>query len=328
MMLRRLCAFCMLALWSLVPGTGGAFAQSNFAVGTLPGGDAAVPILVREAIVPPARYRVIFVPGSGCAGMEPVADRYFSGLIHAEVLVLHKPGVNLMAGPAPKDCSPEFVRWDALSRWTTAARIALQADAPSHSRLPQILVGASEGAEILPSLAAEVRNLRALVMISSSGLDPQDAGELQARQLGAGTAWRDLGAAVVSAEHDDNILQGRTLKYWRDLWFWPVATTLLKGSLPVIQVWGSADALVPASAYAKFAELAAGHIATPTSTGHICIHRLDGADHGLQSPERDGVQWLWAQLERWGRAPDSSPCAVRNDRGWVSWHSVKQSLAN
>jgi len=307
MMLRTLCAFGLLAL-----GTSGAFAQTDFAVDALPGGDAAVPILFREALVPPARYRVIFVPGSGCAGMQPIADRYFRGLIHAEVLVLHKPGVNLTAGPAPKDCTPEFVRWDALSRWSIAARTALQADTPLHSRLPQILVGASEGAEILPSLAAVVGNLRALVMISASGLDPREAGELQARRLGAETAWRGLGAAVASSDSDDSIHQGRTLRYWRDLWPWRVTTPLLESALPVIQAWGSADALVPASAYAQFAELAAGHGATSASAGHICIHRLDGADHGLQSPDRDGVQWLWAQLERWARMPDGSPCAVAN----------------
>jgi hypothetical protein len=309
MMLRTLCVFGLSALWPLVLGTGGAFAQTGFSVGALPGGDAAVPILFREAIVPPARYRVIFVPGSGCAGMEPIADRYFRGLIHAEVLVLHKPGVDLMAGPAPKDCTPEFVRWDALSRWTTAARTALEADTPPHSRLPQILVGASEGAEILPSLAAVVSNLHALVIISASGLDPREAGELQARRLGAGVAWRDLGVAVASDESDDSIFQGRTLRYWRDLWSWRVTNPLLRSALPVIQVWGSADALVPASAYAQFAKLASEHDATSAPVDHICIHRLDGADHGLQSPDRDGVQWLWAQLERWARAPDGSPCA-------------------
>lgn len=310
MMLRTFCAFGLLALWLLVPGTRSAFAQSNFSVGELPGGDVAVPILFRAAIAPPARYRVIFVPGSGCAGMQPIADRYFRGLIHAEVLVLHKPGINLMAGPAPTDCAPEFVRWDALSRWTSAARNALQADALPHSRLPQILVGASEGAEILPTLAAVIGNLHALVLISASGLDPREAGEMQARRLEAGTVWRDLGAAVASNEFDDSIHQGRTLRYWRDLWTWRVTSPLLKGSLPVIQVWGSADASVPMAAYAQFAKLAAEHDTTSASDVHICIHRLEGADHGLQSPGRDGVQWLWAQLERWARAPDGSPCAV------------------
>lgn len=290
------------------------FAQTAFTVASLPGGEALVPVLFREALVAPARYRVVFIPGSGCAGMQSIADRYFRGLLHAQVLVLHKPGVDLTAGAAPKGCTAEFVRWDALSRWSAAAQIALHADSTpgSSSVLPQILVGASEGAEILPSLAAHVANLHAQVMISSSGLNPRETLQLQARRLGADAALREINVAVTSEEHDDTVYQGRTLKYWRDLWSWRVTTPLLAGNVPVMQVWGDADALVPASAYMKFAELAAVNEINTGSAGHTCIKRLSGADHGLQSPDRDGVQWLWAQLERWSRMPAGSPCAVIN----------------
>lgn len=308
-MLRASYMFGLLALWPLL-GTSSAFAQPNFTSGALPGGEVVIPILYREAIFPPARYRVIFVPGSGCAGLAPIADRYFRGLIHAEVLILHKPGADLMAGPAPKDCASEFVQWDALSRWATAARIALQADTHLHSRLPQILVGASEGAEILPSLTEVVNNLHAIVMISSSGLDPREAGYLQARRIGAEAAWRDLGAMVASTEPDNRVHQGRTLRYWRDLWSWHLTKPLLKSKFPIIQVWGSEDASVPSSAYVQFSELATRLNSSPTLAEHICIYRLEGADHGLQSPDHDGLQWLWSQLERWARVPDGSPCTM------------------
>lgn len=304
-MLRMLRAF---GIWALLSASE-VFAQTGFTIAQLPGGEAAVPVLYREALVPPTRYRVIFITGSGCAGMQSIADRYFRGLLHAQVLVLHKPGVDLMARAAP--CAPEFVRWDALSRWATAARVALQAD--SSSGLPQILVGASEGAEILPLLAGHVGNLQALVMISSSGLNPRETLELQARRLGADTTWRDISIAVASGEHDDTVYQGRTLKYWRDLWTWDVTTSLLTGAVPVMQIWGGADALVPASAYERFAELAAVNDINTGTTVHVCIRRLRGADHGLQTPDRDGVQWLWAQLEHWARTPDLSPCAVMAD---------------
>ena len=50
--------------------------------------------------------------------------------------------------------------------------------------LPQLLVGISEGAELLPALAPEVPQLAGLVLIGSSGLDPQETGALQARRLG------------------------------------------------------------------------------------------------------------------------------------------------
>lgn len=303
-------AFCLSALWLVLGGANVVFAQTNFAFGELSGSGIALPVLFREAVAQPARYRVIFIPGSGCAGMKPISDHYFRGLLHADVLVLHKPGIDLMAGPAPKNCTSEFVRWDALSRWSVAARIALQNDSLSHSHLPQILVGASEGAEILPSLSGVVANLRAIVIISSSGLNPRDTAELQALRLGAKPAWQDLGAAVASSAHDDSIFHSRTLKYWRDLWSWSVSTPLLASALPVIQVWGSEDDLIPVAAYERFENLAgeAGAI----SSGHVCIRRLEGADHGLQSSKLDGVQWLWAQLERWARNPGDSPCTVFN----------------
>ena len=61
---------------------------------TLPGAHsgATLTALKRPALAPPARYRVVVIPGSGCTGWGPVAPRYFAGLLHAELLVLHKPG--------------------------------------------------------------------------------------------------------------------------------------------------------------------------------------------------------------------------------------------
>lgn len=303
-------AYCCLVLWLVLSSISGALAQTGFVISELPGGESTAPVLYREALVPPTRYRVIFVPGSGCAGMMPISDRYFRGLLHAEVLVLNKPGVDLMAWPAPKECTPEFVRWDALGHWATVARTVLKNNSSSHSQLPQILIGASEGAEIIPALIEVVPNLHALVLISSSGLDPRETGELQARRLDSESTWRDIGIAVSSSQHDDIVYQGRTLRYWRHLWSWKVATPLLATTVPVMQVWGDADALVPESAYKRFSELAAARDENAARTNQVCFHRLEGADHGLQSSSSDGVQWLWAQLERWARTPGESPCST------------------
>lgn len=298
--------------WILIYFSGWAYAQTNFVVGALPVGEVEIPILFRSAIAPPARYRVIFIPGSDCAGMQPIADRYFRGLLHAEVLVLHKPGIDLLSGPSPKSCSNEFIQWDTLSRWAVAARIAMLSDLSSRAPMPQVLVGASEGAEILPLLASGINNLGALVLISSSGLDPREAAEMQAYRLGEGTAWRELSERVASTERNESLHQGRTLRYWRDMWSWSVTAALLWGNVPVMQVWGSADESIPEGAYLKFEALAAKRIALNGLTGQLCIHRIAGADHGLQSPKRDGLQWLWAQLERWAHAPSTSPCALTN----------------
>lgn len=281
----------------------------------LPGTQGQSLLALRRAPrVAPLRYRAIVIPGSGCAGMGPWAERYFAGLLHAQVLVLHKPGVDPYSRTAPGDCSGEFVRTDALSTWRDHARAALRADAAQRlpelrAQLPQLLIGISEGAELLPTLAPEVPGLAGVVLIGASGLDPLQAGTLQAQQLGraATVQWQALGTAQASGRPDDQVQQGRSLRYWRDLWHWPVQEPLLAGPWPLLQVWGQEDALVPASAYARFAGHARYRVA------RYCARALAGADHGLQRSAAqggdDGVQQVWAWLERWARAPHQDLCA-------------------
>lgn len=308
----------------------------EFRVQRLPGAHGQVlSVLIRSERVAPLRYRVIAIPGSGCAGMGPWAERYFAGLLHAQVLVLHKPGVDPYSRTASGDCSAEFVRTDALSTWRDHARAALRADAVQRagesldavlSQLPQLLIGISEGAELLPALAPEVPALAGLVLIGASGLDPLEAGTLQAQRLGASALvqWQALGAvrpgALPGSETGSEVQQGRSLRYWRDLWHWPLQEALLAGPWPVLQVWGENDALVPASAYARFAARA------PSRVAPYCPRPLAGADHGLQRPAgpggqaaHDGVQQVWGWLENWGRAPLQGLCAGAGAvKGWVS----------
>ena len=238
--------------------------------------------LQRSERVPPLRYRVIVVPGSGCAGLGSFADRYFAGLLHAQVLVLHKPGVSPGDRTAPADCPHGFVSRDRHSTWLAQARAALRADAQQRQgqpALPQLLVGISEGAELLPALAPEVPQLAGLVLIGSSGLDPQEAGALQARRLGAEGDWAALAQIVAGAPPDGVVVQGRSLGYWRDLWHWPLTLPLLQGPWPLLQVWGERDELVPAAAYRQFARVAQGR------TAPYCMRSLAGANHGLQTPD-------------------------------------------
>src|SRR6218665_1259086 len=91
---------------------------SAFRLHPLPGADGAVlQALLRSERAAPLRYRVIVLPGSGCAGLGAFAGRYFAGLLHAQVLVLHKPGVAPQARTAAADCAPDLVRQDRLSVW-------------------------------------------------------------------------------------------------------------------------------------------------------------------------------------------------------------------
>lgn len=273
---------------------------AGFVGQALPLHDAGDSLLAlrREALDGPARYRVVVLPGSGCSGLRALADRMFAGLRSAHVLLLHKPGVQPDAGAAPLRCPPGFVERDDLGQWLRDAGAALRAHealAPPRLReLPLLLLGISEGAELLPFLADALPQSRALIMLGGSGLDPVDAGALQAEALGEGPAWQALAQAQASARPDEEIVDGRTLRYWRSLWRWRSAQALLQSPLPLVQVWGERDAAVPAAAYLRFAErarLAKGEA--------FCSRQLAGADHGLQRPGFDGLQRLWAGLERW-----------------------------
>ena len=287
---------------------------AEWSLDTLPGAQPGVSLTVlkRAALAAPARYRVVVVPGSGCSGWRPVAPRYFAGLLHAELLVLHKPGVDIDASLSP-DCSPEFVAQDSLSSWRDHAQAALQAhfsqprtSSPNTAQLPLLLVGISEGAELLPALAEQVPALAGVVMISAPGLDPREAGELQAWRRGRWLDWQALQDAQASGEPDEQLLAGRTLGYWRDFWRWSLAKPLLDAPWPLLRAWGDVDAFVAVAAYQRFGQQAQSRRAP------FCDLRLLGADHGLQSAlagQRDGLQWLWAQLEAWARQPAPGLCA-------------------
>ncbi|WP_084690529.1 alpha/beta hydrolase [Comamonas granuli] len=290
---------------------GGAALAPPWALQALPGSEAGTRLwaLERAARVPPLRYRVLVIPGSGCAGLAPLAERYFAGLLHAEVLVLHKRGVHPLDRTPPDQCPARFVQADALSTWRADARAALQAWAARPGRadaVPTVLVGISEGGELLPHLAPQVPRLAGLVLLSASGLDPRDAAHLQAQRQGAQAAWQALEQAQDGPQPDTAVVQGRSLRYWRALWHWRVAQPLIDGPWPLWQVWGDADALVPPTAYERFAAQA------QSRTAPFCSHRLPQADHGLQSPQGDGVQWLWARLEQWARQPAQGWCAPRS----------------
>ena len=172
--------------------------------------------------------------------------------------------------------------------------------------VPSLLVGISEGAELLPVLAHEVPRLAGLVLLSASGLDPREAAALQAQRLNALADWAALNRLQASPVPDSTVVQGRSLRYWRDLWHWRLAEPLLNSPWPLLQVWGEADALIPSEAYQAFALRAEGR------TAPYCPRSLPGTDHGLQTSTGDGVQLLWAWLEQWAREPAQGLCAPLN----------------
>jgi hypothetical protein len=283
----------LLGLWCPVEHV---VAASAFHPQPLLAGTKKIIALERASLLEPERYRVIVIPGSGCTGLAPIADRYFAGLTHARVLVLHKPGVNPAWWPAPRSCPYRFVATDSLESWRDAASVALSEYLQKHpSDLPLVLVGISEGAELLPHLATKIPGVSALVIIGSSGLDPAAVAALQAQRLGQLPTWQSVVDLARGSRAGTQIVQGRTLRYWREMLAWRMEDLLANVSLPLMQLWGGHDASVPVAAYEQ------GSARLRARAAPYCGTAFEAADHGLQEPGHDHLQWAWARLENWSR---------------------------
>ena len=261
-------------------------------------GQYGLTVLVRDALSGVATYGVIVLPGSGCAGFGPIADRYFHSLRKAKVAVLQKPLVDPSAWPAPAVCAQPFIQWDNLRDWTLAATHVANQIATLHmGQLPIVLVGISEGGEIALQVARQVPGVSALVLISSPGLDPTNLAEMVAEDAGASASWRRLLHLAAGSAAEDRVVAGRSLLYWRVLLQWRVMDALASSDLPLLQAWGGRDASIPQRAFAKFA--AARSALSPES---YCTLTWPAADHGLQDGAVDHIQDVWHHVELWQRS--------------------------
>lgn len=262
--------------------------------------------VTRGPVVPGAAlYRVYVIPGSGCRGMAPIMGAYFAGLRQAEVVVLHKRHVDVARWPGPVACGADFIEHDRLDTWSREARAFLRwhmTDHPPAPRQPVVLVGISEGAELLPSLQEALPALSQVVLIGSTGLDPLDALRLQAqRQSAPDFVQRMLIQTQDEGLPDSTRLAGRTLGYWRSLAAWSLAEPLLHMPRPVWMGFGEADEQVPLAGLARFVALAQAR--------ELCVAVFAGADHGLQAPGHDALQTLWGWVEAAVLAgPGDPPC--------------------
>ena len=232
------------------------------------------------------RFRVYVLPGSGCNGLAPIARRYFRGLRSGEVVVLHKPhvDVNRWMGTNPR-CSPEFFRYDRLDRWAADASAFVRWHLDRYPPRPEqrvALLGISEGAELLPMVASDQPRMDLLAMVGGTGLDPLEALTLQADRQGAPNFVSDLMRRAADAKQvDDRLWAGQSLGYWRALIKWQFSHDLLNSRYAVWMAFGSEDAALPLEGLKRFQ-------ARANAQGRsLCVALFQGADHGLQRSGSD-----------------------------------------
>ncbi|WP_269532923.1 alpha/beta hydrolase [Chitinimonas sp. BJYL2] len=281
-----------LAIWLLLAAAQGCANAQPFSLVRIDTVNGEMALLQRGATVAPLRYRAIVLPGSGCAGLAPIAERYFAGLLHGEVWVLHKPGVDAAQWPAPDPCSPDFIASDAPLNNLAAYESAIRQQVPAASDLPLVLIGISEGAELVPALSQRLGGAALWVMLGNAAQDPAEVGERQAVRLGQTAAWQRLRTAAASQRPDSQIIEGRTLAYWRQLFAMRLTDTVQASTIPLLLAYGEQDALIPADVYANT------RARLPQRPTPSCVLAQPDADHGLQTPVSDGVQQVWARVEQ------------------------------
>lgn len=235
--------------------------------------------------------RVYVVPGSGCAGIATLLPHYFSSLPTREVVVLHKRHTHAADWPAPRPCPVAFTLADHLPTWRQAWQQFLDEDLTHRPVRHEhtVLVGISEGAELLPALQLQGQAPGLRVLLASPGLDPWQALQLHLAQENDPRFLHELQTAMARpVDTDDPVAQpwvgGRTTAYWRAMSTWSVGTMLQHGTGRALVLMGTRDARQSPDALKAFNRQ---HLRPG-----VCSVLIDGADHGLQV---NGQQWpmLW-----------------------------------
>lgn len=245
----------------------------------------------------PATF-VFVIGGSDCVSMGGMLPHYFDGLEGApggmRIFLLQKRFVG-----AP-DCGRRFIDMDHPSRWAEdhAEFMMTQLSIARMNRQPPskiLLVGISEGAEVVPVLARQFSNVTHAALLANGGMNPYDAFRLQAAKYGFTDAAREIDIICNdSPESFYKVIAGRSCRYWSELRSLRHADNLLQLDIPLFIAMGEADRMVPIESawYIRYRFAAA---AKP----NLEMLAIPGADHGFQKEDGSALPQVWQALEQW-----------------------------
>lgn len=249
------------------------------------------------------RFLVAVIGGSDCRSMAGWLPAYLDGLDgkagETRVVFLQKRFVPHAASGAGA-CSEAFTRHDHASRWIEdhASVIRhLREQAPGR-RL--VLLGISEGAEVVPLLARRLGGVAGVALLASGAMDPLEAYRLQAARFGLPTAAITDAAAGRHRPPDPDApvesLGGRSWRYWSEIGSLAPTENLLALGVPVIAAMGTGDDQVPPESLdrlrERFARVDPGRLLTLAfpRAGHDLVDRPEG---------RSRLPDFWRAFDAW-----------------------------
>lgn len=247
--------------------------------------------------IQPATF-VFVVSGSDCISMQGLLPQYFDGLEGApggmRIFILHKRFIGT------SDCGSRFIEVDHPSRWLddqTEFILAQLSIARMNLQLPSkvLVLGISEGAEVVPLLARRIGAITHIALLGNGGMNPYDAFRLQAAQYGFTDAVREID--TICNDTPDSfrkVVADRSCRYWSELRSLKHTDNLLQLDIPLFVAMGEVDRMVPIESawyiHDRFA--AAGK-------SNLHVLAIPNADHGFRKQYGSALPQVWRTLEKW-----------------------------
>lgn len=244
------------------------------------------------------------VAGAGCGSMGRYLPQYFtgwegeSGLTRIHVLLKR----HIRAEDSGDVCSEAFIRADHLSQWRADQLAFIQAQLRQFKQQGMqprrvILLGISEGAELVPLLARDLPQITHLALLANAGNSAIPtyralAGIYPHMQQG----WDALSRALASspADPEQARIHGRSWRYWSEIAGIDQTRNLLAARLPVFAGIGEADTLIPPGAASALRKAF-----SDAGRSDLQLRMYPAADHGLRSPDKNYLPDFMWQLDQW-----------------------------
>lgn len=260
---------------------------------------------IAKSLVVAARRREswIFVfGGSGCIAMGPILPDYFRGLEGESgplrVFVLHKRFVGAFTESTP--CSDDFVRWDHPRQWLADYQEFVESLLAHGDPGRVVLVGISEGGEVVPLLARRISRVTHVVLLGNPGADSLESYRALGEKHGIGEVDRVLRALREPPPLDPDSpkarVAGRSWRYWSELAELKTRESILELALPIMIGMGGADVLMPVELVQQTRDAHAKR-----GRGPLTLAVFPDADHGLfdASRGRNRLPDFWHQVDLW-----------------------------
>lgn len=244
------------------------------------------------------------VPGSDCASMAQYLPQYFRGLEGesgaVRIFILHKRFIQESSWNGVWGCSRAFIDVDYPSRWVADQTefITTQLQAAQSTRAQPkrvVLVGISEGGEIVPLLARSLPAVTHVALLSNGGMNPMDVYRMQAQRHGFAAAGDFDGTDLATArEGMQQYISGRRPRYWLELQQITHSDNLLALSIPLLIAMGENDQSVPIESAWYIRDQFALR-----GKSNLTLLTYPGADHGLATNRHAHLPDFWHALDLW-----------------------------